>query len=81
MGMTADLHRGNRRGGSRKGGALSMKKALRLAKKVGIDVQHKKKSGMVRLITPDGDSISVSVRDSEITKNTAAWLQKNGVEW
>lgn len=70
-----------RGGGSRKGGALSMRKALKLAKKAGIEIEHKRKSGMVKLKAPNGDSISVSARDSEVTKNTAAWLSSHGVEW
>lgn len=77
----ADLHRGLRKGGGRKGGALSMRKARKLAKKAGIDVQDKNKSSLVKLTAPNGDSISVSSRDSEVTKNTAAWLASHGVEW
>ncbi len=53
-----------------------MRKALKLAKKAGITVQNKKGSGMLRLIAPNGDSISISARDTEVTKNTAAWLRK-----
>jgi hypothetical protein len=58
-----------------------MRKALKLARKVGIDVQQKKKSGLLRLVATNGDSISVSARDTEVTKNTAAWLREHGVEW
>ena len=76
----ADLHKGQRRGGSRKGGALAMKKALKLAKAAGIDVVHKQKSSMLKLTAPNGDAISISGRDKEVTKNTAAWLCKHGVE-
>lgn len=76
----ADLHRGNKRGGSRKGGALSMRKALKLARARGIDVQTKKNSGLLKLSFA-GESITLSARDSEITKNTAAWLRKHGLVW
>ncbi len=74
----ADLHQGGKRGGGRKGGALSMRKALRLAKKAGITVTEK--SGLTVLRAPDGDRITVSSRDKEVTKNTAAWLRTHGVE-
>ncbi len=77
----SDLNKGNRRGGSRKGGALSMRRALKLARKAGIEIEHKRKSGMLKLRAPNGDIISVSARDSEVTKNTAAWLLSHGVEW
>lgn len=77
----ADLHQGGRRGGSRKGGALSMRKALKLARKAGFKVVNKDKSGMLKFTAPCGDSISVSSRDNEVTKNTAAWLSKHGVVW
>lgn len=75
----ADLHRGNRRGGARRGGALSMRKALKLAKRAGIEIGYKNKSGMLKLTAPTGESISISSRDNEVTKNTAAWLRKHGV--
>ena len=75
------LHKGVRRGGSRKGGALSLRKAIKLAKKVGIVIEVKQKSSLLKLTASNCDSISISGRDSEVTKNTAAWLLKHGISW
>lgn len=55
-----------------------MRKALRLAKKAGITV--KEKSGLTVLCAANGDRITISSRDKEVTKNTAAWLRTHGAE-
>ena len=47
---------------------LSMREALRRCRKAGFDVVHKQKSGLVK-ITHQGDSITVSSRKKDVTRN------------
>jgi hypothetical protein len=66
---------------NRKGGAVSMRKALKATRDAGLTIEQKTKSSLVKLVDETtGDQITISSLDKEVTRKTAAWLRDHGVK-
>ena len=61
----------------RGGGTPSYRQAVKAARKAGLKVENKAKTGLIK-ITADGDSITISNRQKTVTRKTAAWLRSKG---